>query len=375
MFLNVDKLDKENFQENGPMATFRVLKTQFQHFIDSRFSLDDDDGRMTSKYFLEYARIEVQQFHNTLIQHMESVKKSIDEKALHKREYDSMVNERQLQTEEGNVNTGKPLDASLVDTESRKQPIYDEEPMAEVQTTTKLNVFATERQHVEQPELNNEGEVDQNAEQCHDKHPLAASLTDSKTTKLSNQSLKKHGQFLKAKSNEAKVKKDIDDFKTINIELEYSVATLLKENEHLKKTYQDLFDSIKRTRAQTKDHHDSLIAQLDKKFIENADLKAQIQKKVFANAALKSELRKLTRNSFSKSRFASQVDEKDVLSKPVTPQSRPNVREYAFAKPHQMIADGSSRYSLNDMIHNYYLEEARKKTQELMTPTIYTNKL
>ncbi|GKA82228.1 hypothetical protein Tco_0788976, partial [Tanacetum coccineum] len=70
------------------------------------------------------------------------------------------------------------------------RPIYDEEPMAEVQTTTKLNVFATERQHVEQPELNNEGEVDQNAEQCHDKHPLAASLSDSKTTKLSNQSLK-----------------------------------------------------------------------------------------------------------------------------------------------------------------------------------------
>ncbi|GJR38420.1 hypothetical protein Tco_1214104, partial [Tanacetum coccineum] len=279
MFLNVDKLDKEIFQENGPMTTFRVLKTQFQHFIDSRFSLDDDDGRMTSKYFLEYTRIEVQQFHDTLIQHMESVKKSIDERALHKRKYDSMVNERQLQMKVGNVNTGKPLDASLVDTESK--------PMAEVQTTTKINVFATERQHVEQPELNNKEEVDQNAEQCHDKHPLAASLTDSKTTKLSNQSLK--GSKLK---------------------VPYDISGELPK--------------------------------LNKKVIENADLKAQIHKKVFANAAMKSELRKLTGNSFSKSRFASQVDEKDVLSKPVTPQSRPNVREYAFTKPHQMIAPGSS---------------------------------
>nr|GEY71212.1 hypothetical protein [Tanacetum cinerariifolium] len=36
-----------------------------------------------------YTRIEVQQFHDTLIQHMESVKESIDERALHKRGYDS----------------------------------------------------------------------------------------------------------------------------------------------------------------------------------------------------------------------------------------------------------------------------------------------
>ncbi|GJV73990.1 hypothetical protein Tco_1493985 [Tanacetum coccineum] len=49
--------------------------------------------------------------------------------------------------------------------------------------------------------------------------------------------------------------------------------------------------------------------------------------------------------------------------------SWPKVREFAFAKPHHMIAPGSSRYSpeescgSNDMVHNYYLEEARKKTQ------------
>ncbi|GJX99633.1 hypothetical protein Tco_0356652 [Tanacetum coccineum] len=29
-----------------------------------------------------------------------------------------------------------------------------------------------------------------------------------------------------------------------------------------------------------------------------------------------------------------------------------------------MIAPGSSRYSSNDMVHNHYLEEAKKKTQE-----------
>ncbi|GJV46760.1 hypothetical protein Tco_1436972, partial [Tanacetum coccineum] len=40
------------------------------------------------------------------------------------------------------------------------RPIYDEEPMAEVQTTTEINVFTTIQQHTEQPKFNNEGEVD-----------------------------------------------------------------------------------------------------------------------------------------------------------------------------------------------------------------------
>nr|GEU82954.1 integrase, catalytic region, zinc finger, CCHC-type, peptidase aspartic, catalytic [Tanacetum cinerariifolium] len=51
---------------------------------------------------------------------MESVKKSIDERALHKREYDNRVNKRHMQTKEEKVNTSKSLDASLVDTESNR---------------------------------------------------------------------------------------------------------------------------------------------------------------------------------------------------------------------------------------------------------------
>ncbi|GKB20478.1 hypothetical protein Tco_0854401 [Tanacetum coccineum] len=95
---------------------------------------------------------------------MESVKKSIDERAKHKREYDIWVNERQLQTIEDKVDSSKALDASLVDTESNIRPIYDEEPMDEVQMTVEINVFATVQQHTEQPKFNNEGEVDQNVE-------------------------------------------------------------------------------------------------------------------------------------------------------------------------------------------------------------------
>ncbi|GJV95952.1 hypothetical protein Tco_1547529 [Tanacetum coccineum] len=128
----------------------------------------------------------------------------------------------------------------------------------------------------------------------------------------------------------------------------------------------------------TKDHNDSLIAQVNSKTIENADLKAQIQEMVFANVALKNELRKLKGNSmdtkFAKPsilgkllRFASQVDVNNDLSKPVTTHYLPKERESAVAKPHHMIAPGSSRYSSNDMVHNHYLEEAKKKTQESST--------
>ncbi|GKA65366.1 hypothetical protein Tco_0765073 [Tanacetum coccineum] len=166
---------------------------------------------------------------------MEYVKKSIDKRALHKIEYDSWVNEIQMQTTEENVDTSKALDASLVDTESSGtkskeqdtssrsgndahaddadiRPIYDEEPMAE------------------------------NAEQCHDTCPLPAKLTDNQITELSNQSLESENIF--------------------------------------------------------------------------------------------------------------------------TTHYLPKGKESSYAKPHHMIAPGSSRYSSNDMVYNYYLEEAKKKTQE-----------
>ncbi|GJR40658.1 hypothetical protein Tco_1216342 [Tanacetum coccineum] len=317
MFLYMDQLqkqlDNEEFQEIGSMSAFKVLQTQFQMFIKSRFYLDDEYVDMTRNKFLQYTRLDIPEFRDTLIQHMESVKKSIGERAQHKMEYESRVNERQIQTTEEKTDTSNALDAldasSVIiesnGTESKEQdtssrsgndahvddadirPIYNEEPMAEVQTTAEINVFAIGQQHTEQPELNNEGEVDQNAEQCHDTCPLPAKLTDDKTTELSNQSLEsenirlkktvaqfqkdflrmeahcvnlelkyqnqalkegQHGQFSKVKSNEAKVKHDIDVIETINIELEHSVAKLLAENEqlhkekeHLKQTYKDLF--------------------------------------------------------------------------------------------------------------------------------------
>ncbi|GJX85043.1 hypothetical protein Tco_0335817 [Tanacetum coccineum] len=112
---------------------------------------------------------------------MESLRSRLVERAQHKRR------KQWYRIKRAGTSSRFRNDAHVDDADIR--PINDEEPMAEVQTTAEINIFATGQQHTEQPEFINEGEVDQNAEQCHDIRPLPAKLTDDKTTELSNQSL------------------------------------------------------------------------------------------------------------------------------------------------------------------------------------------
>nr|GEU33464.1 integrase, catalytic region, zinc finger, CCHC-type, peptidase aspartic, catalytic [Tanacetum cinerariifolium] len=262
---------------------------------------------------------------------------SIDERVQLKREYDSWVNERQVQTtEEKDTSSSSGNDAH--DDVANIRPIYDEELMAKVV---------------------------QNAEECLDACPLPA--------------IGNRVNFLKEKSNEAKVKHDIDVIETINIELEHKVAKLLKENESLKKNYKELFDSIKITRTKTTEHTSSLIA-------TNHKFKAQLPEKGFAIAALRNKLRKSTGNSvntmfakssilgkpmsqqhrnqsvvrqptafkserprISKPRCESQVDVHNDLSKLVTTHYFSKEREAASAKPYHMITSSNSRISTKNM--------------------------
>nr|GEU91155.1 retrovirus-related Pol polyprotein from transposon TNT 1-94 [Tanacetum cinerariifolium] len=257
-------------------------------------------------------------------------------------------------TTEEKVDTSQALDASSVDTKSSRteskeqdtssrsgndvhddvtdiKPIYDQEPMAEVQTTAEIDVFAIGQQHTEQPEFNNEGK----------------------------------SQFLKEKSNKAEVKYDTDVIETINIELEHKVAKLLKENETVKKNYKELFDSIKITRAKTTEHTTSLIATNDK-------FKAQLQEKGNQSVVRQLNAFKSERPRISKPRCDSQVDVHNDLSKPVTTYYLPKEREAALAKPHHMIASSNfrispknmPRFTSNDMVHNHYLDETKKRIQE-----------
>ncbi|GJV03466.1 hypothetical protein Tco_1337035 [Tanacetum coccineum] len=405
MLLNIDQLqkqlDKDELQEDGSMAAFWVVK----HFKDTQLQHMGN----VKKSVAERTRQQRQYDRRVNKRQMQTQESKIDTgKAV---DADLVITESsrtELEVQDDNSRSENDTNADDV----YIRPIYEEEPMAEVYLTTECNIFSIGQQHTKQPETINEGRVDQYPEQCQVKSLMLDSSPDNQTTDYSKQSLESENILLKktvaqfqkdfSRINKAKIKKEIDVLETMNIELEHSVAKLRKENETLKKHYKDLYDSIKITRSKTIEQTTSLLA-------NNADLKAQIQEKVFAIAALKNDLRKLKGNSvdtkfdktsvlgkpvlqslrnqsvvrqpnafkserpqMSKQRFASQVDVNNNLSRPVTQHYLPKRRESVFAKPDHMIASSESRnssknmprFSSNDMVHNHYLDEARKKTQE-----------
>ncbi|GJX98571.1 hypothetical protein Tco_0355590 [Tanacetum coccineum] len=279
---------------------------------------------------------------------MSNVKKSVAERTRHKRLYDRRVNKRQMQKQESKVDLGKELDVGLVvmesngtelevqDDSSRSwnetdaddadiRTIYDKEPMAEVQLTAKCNISAIGQHHTKQPEIINEGRVDQYPEQCQDKSPILDSSPDNQTTEYSKQSL------------------DSDSRKV------FAIASLKNELRKLKGNSVD-----------TKFAKTSVLGKPVLQSLRNQSVVRKLN-------AFKSE-----RPQMSKQRFASQVDVNNNLSRPVTQHYFPKRIESVFAKPDHMISSSESRnssknmprFSLNDMVHNHYLDEARKKTQE-----------
>ncbi|GJS75398.1 hypothetical protein Tco_0725279 [Tanacetum coccineum] len=117
-----------------------------------------------------------------------------------------------------------------------------------------------------------------------------------------------------------------------NMSLTFKVSSLVKEREHLKLVYKNLYDSIKQTRAQNKLKIDSLQQKLANQIYENTKLRAQLQ--------VKSSEPQLNRNGtsvntkfakpptlgnklysvtlFPKTQFIPKVVEKNDLSKIVT---------------------------------------------------------
>nr|GEV74249.1 hypothetical protein [Tanacetum cinerariifolium] len=57
--------------------------------------------------------------------------------------------------------------------------------------------------------------------------------------------LKERNKFLSGNMKEEKIKHELEEIETINIELDHRMTKLIAENEHLKQTYEQLYDSIK----------------------------------------------------------------------------------------------------------------------------------
>ncbi|GJV43015.1 hypothetical protein Tco_1427551 [Tanacetum coccineum] len=286
MFVNLDQLEKhlskEEFQELEFSSAFRVLLQQFQTFLYSRFSFDIDEvkrGKVYSSKALDAGLVV-----------MES-------------------NETESERHVSSSRSGKDTHAEDADINS----VNDKQPMAEVQLFAEHNIRDKEQQHSEQSESvydtyvlekvdrntipkstdmsHRGGEIDQNAddEKCQVSCPLLDPSFDNMTTKFSNQFLE--SENISLKKTVAQLQKDFLRMEThcVNLKLKYQ-NQVLKNGQHgqilnetsnkakIKKeieTYKDLYDSIKKTRVQTKDHNDSLIAKINSKTVENANLKAQ----------------------------------------------------------------------------------------------------
>ncbi|GJU68928.1 integrase, catalytic region, zinc finger, CCHC-type containing protein [Tanacetum coccineum] len=95
--------------------------------------------------------------------------------------------------------------------------------------------------------------------------------TELQAKDITIKKLKANIKCLNKTSTTNSVKKDIDEIETINIQLEHRVTKLIAENEHLKQTYKQLYDSIKPSRVRVKEHVESLVNQLNQKKIKGKD--------------------------------------------------------------------------------------------------------
>ncbi|GKB73832.1 hypothetical protein Tco_0935244 [Tanacetum coccineum] len=143
--------------------------------------------------------------------------------------------------------------------------------------------------------------------------------------------------------NEDKIKKDIEEIETINIELDHRVSKLIAENEHLKQTYKQLYDSIKPARIRSKEQCDGLINQVNLKSVDKLLIKSILQKR-FVNYTLKDDLRKLkgkalVNNAVTKNTIDPEMLKIDV--EPITPKL------------------------LNKIIAHFWLSPQRTRTKEL----------
>ncbi|GJT37602.1 hypothetical protein Tco_0937467 [Tanacetum coccineum] len=166
--------------------------------------------------------------------------------------------------------------------------------------------------------------------------------------------------------NKDKIKKDIEEIVTINIELEHRVSKLIAENDHLKQTYKQLYDSIKPTRIRSKEQCDALVSQVNLKSVEISDLNISLQEKDLVITAFNNELRKLkgkdlADNVITKHPIALEMLKIDV--EPINPRLLKNRTAHSDYLKHtqeeaailkEIVEQGKSQNPLNNSLDSAY---------------------
>ncbi|GJT70828.1 retrovirus-related pol polyprotein from transposon TNT 1-94 [Tanacetum coccineum] len=135
--------------------------------------------------------------------------------------------------------------------------------------------------------------------------------------------LKERINGLSGKNNEEKIKQELEEIETINIELDHRVTKLITENEHLKQTYKQLYDSIKPARIRSKEQCDDSINQINIKSVEIYDLNDSLQEKVLVITALEDDLRKLKGKAIVNNDVTKHPSDPEMLKidvEPITPK-------------------------------------------------------
>nr|GEX38696.1 hypothetical protein [Tanacetum cinerariifolium] len=143
--------------------------------------------------------------------------------------------------------------------------------------------------------------------------------------------LKERIKSLSGNMKEEKIKQEPEEIKAINIELDYRVTKLIAENEHLKQTYKQLYDSIKSSCIRLKEQCHDLIEQVNIKSAENSNLNASLQVKVLVITALKDTLSKIKGNAVVNEAVILHPIDPELLKidvPPLAPKLRNNMTAY-----------------------------------------------
>ncbi|GKB66656.1 hypothetical protein Tco_0928068 [Tanacetum coccineum] len=177
--------------------------------------------------------------------------------------------------------------------------------------------------------------------------------------------------------NEDKIKKDLEEIETINIELDHRVSKLISKNEHLKQTYKQLYDSIKPARIRSKEQCDDLINQVNLKSVEISDLNASPREKVLVIIALKDDLRKLKGKALVDNAVTKYTIDPEMLKidvKPITPKLLNKITAHSAYIKHTQEESTVLRDLVGHVKANYPLDHSlesafryTKLIQELFT--------
>nr|GEV42476.1 retrovirus-related Pol polyprotein from transposon TNT 1-94 [Tanacetum cinerariifolium] len=198
--------------------------------------------------------------------------------------------------------------------------------------------------------------------------------------------LKEIIKYLCGNKNTDKVKQDIEEIETINIELDHRVSKLIAENEHLKQAYKQLYDSTKSTRVRSKEQCAALTNQVHKKSVEISDLNVSLQEQDLVITTLQNDLRKLKGKALVDNVVTSHTIDSKMLKfdvEPLAPKLLNNRTVHSDYLRHtqeqaailrEVVEQGKSQNPLNNSLDQAYSGCSKHMTGDRSQLTNFVNK-